>query len=283
MAQLNIFSHVLGMGDSPLAEWTRTIKQESFEITKECISVNLKKIRLFAAVAGITSAMWLTATAADKVPTAVADKVIESDLAYLKKQLEKEPEKRAIPTIKATAIMLAAVADEGIKGPNADKMASLRAGALEIAEAVAKKDFAAAKTALTNVKTAKGDKKEIDLSKQAKINLDEVMSTFRKGTVGGRNIEADIKDQIKNLKDNNIAARVGAHTSVLGTLTEKLPPPNTTGDKLKAWQDISKQMKQAGLDLAEEASKSDADKKKVVSALMKLEKTCVDCHKIFRE
>jgi hypothetical protein len=242
-----------------------------------------RTIRGFAACTGLAAGLWLTATAAE-MPAGVVDKVIEGDIAFLQKNLDKTPEKRAIPTIKATAILLAGAAQDGLAGANGEKMAGVRAGALKVAEAMAKKDYAAAKAAAAGIKDAKAtDKKPIDLSKQAKISLEEVMSTFRKGTVGGRNIEADLKAQVKALSDVGLAGEIGARSALIADLTEKLPPAGASGAKLKQWQDLSIEMKQIASDLAGEAGKSGADKKKVTDLLKKLEKNCTDCHNKYRD
>ena len=248
--------------------------------------MHLKSIRYLAAAAGLTAGVLLAATAKEPLPAGVTEKLIEGDIAYLQKQLEKStPEKRAVPTIKATAMLLAVYAQENLAGAKADQMAGLRAGSLKIAEAVAKKDFAGAKAAAAGLKDAKGgDKKAIDLSKQAKINVDEMMSAFRKGTVGGRNIEADLKAQSKTLTDVGLAAEIGGRAAAIATLSEKLPPAAATGAKAKQWTDWCKEMTEHGTALANEAGKgATADKKKVSTLLNKLDKTCVDCHKVFKD
>lgn len=248
--------------------------------------MTVKTIRLFAAALGLSAGVWLTATAREPLPAGVTDKLIEGDIAFLQKQLEKgTPEKRALPTVKATAMLLAVYAQDNMGGANADRMAGLRAAALKVADAVAKKDYAAAKTAAAGLKDAKGgDKKPIDLSKQAKINLDEVMSAFRKGTVGGRNIEADLKAQAKSLTDVALAGEVGGRSAAIAHLSESLAPAGTSGAKAKQWTDWSKEMKDLGTKLASEAAKDKtADKKKVTELLNKLEKNCTDCHKVFRD
>ena len=248
--------------------------------------MTVKTIRLFAAALGLSAGTWLTATAREPLPASVTEKLIEGDIAFLQKHLEKgTPEKRALPTVKSTAILLAVYAQENLAGAKAEQMAGLRAAALKVADAVAKKDYAGAKSAVAGLKDPKGgDKKPLDLSKQAKLNLDEVMSTFRKGTVGGRNIEADIKAQAKSLSDVGLAAEVGGRTAAIGHLSESLAPAGTTGAKAKQWTEWSKEMKDLGTKLATEAAKDKAaDKKKVTELLNKLEKNCTDCHKVFRD
>ena len=246
----------------------------------------LKSIRTFAAAVGLTAGLLLTAVAREPLPASVTEKLIEGDIAYLQKQLEKStPEKRALPTIKATAMLLAVYAQDNLSGTKAEQMAGLRAAAIKVAEAIDKKDFAGAKAAAGGLKDAKGaDKKTIDLSKQAKLNIDEVMSTFRKGTVGGRNIEADLKAQVKTLTDVGLAAEIGGRSAAIAELAEKLPPAVATGAKAKQWTDWSKEMNDLGKALAKEAGKgAAADKKQVTNLLKKLEKNCVDCHSVFKD
>jgi hypothetical protein len=110
------------------------------------------------------------------------------------------------------------------------------------------------------------------------------MSTFRRGTVGGRNIEADLKAQAKALTDVALAAEIGGRSAALGMLSEKMPIAAATGAKLKQWTDWSKEMKDLGTQLGMEAGKgATADKKKVADLLKKLDKNCVDCHNVFKD
>lgn len=246
--------------------------------------MHLKTIRCLAALTGVALAAWFC-TAREPFPASVTDKLIDGDIAYLQKQLEKAaPEKRALPTIKATALFLAVYAQDNVNGAKGDRMAGLRAEAIKVADAVAKKDYAGAKTLAAGLKAASGgDKKALELHKQAKISLEEVMSAFRKGTVGGRNIEADLKAQAKSLTDVGLAAEIGGRSAAIAILSEKLPPTGTTGMKLTQWNDWSKEMKELGVSLAAEGGKADADKKKITSLLNKLDKNCTDCHKVFRD
>jgi hypothetical protein len=248
--------------------------------------VQLKSIRLFAATAGVAAGLFLTATAREPLPSGITDKLIESDIAFLQKQLDKStPEKRVVPTIKATAMLIAVYAQENIKGAKAEQMAGLRAGAIKVADAVAKKDFATAKSIAAGLKDAKGgDNKPVDLSKQAKLTIEEVMSTFRKGTVGGRNIEADLKAQAKSLTDVGLAGEIGGRSAAIAILSEKLPPAAATGAKAKKWTDWIAEMKDLGTQIATEGDKGGKADKKALSALLgKLEKNCVDCHTMFRD
>jgi hypothetical protein len=246
--------------------------------------VYLKTIRCLAALTGVVMAAWFC-TAREPLPTSVTDKLIDGDIAYLQKQLEKAaPEKRALPTIKATALFLGVYAQDNLTGAKGDQMAGLRAEAIKVADAVAKKDYAGAKSLVAGLKAAKGgDKKSMELHKQAKLSIEEVMSAFRKGTVGGRNIEADMKAQAKSLTDVGLAAEIGGRSAAIAVLSEKLPPTGTTGMKLTQWNDWAKEMKEIGTSLAMEGGKADADKKKMTTLLNKLDKNCTDCHKVFRD
>ncbi|MFO0936019.1 MAG: cytochrome c [Gemmataceae bacterium] len=247
--------------------------------------MTIKFIRYFAAV-GVTAGLFFAASAKEALPSSLTEKLIKGDIAYLEKQLDKStPEKRALPTVRATALMLATYAQDNLKGDNADRMAGLRAAAIKVAEAVDKKDYAGAKTLVATLKDAKGgDKAPIELHKQAKISIEAVMSAFRKGTVGGRNIEADLKAQAKSLTDVGLAAEIGGRTAAIALLSENLPPAMATGAKAKQWTDWSKEMNELGTSLAKEAEKGSAADKKAISTLLnKLEKNCVDCHKIFRD
>ena len=105
--------------------------------------------RRLAGVAGLFAMAWLAAgpsvTAADVDTSGTSPNVIEADIAYLQKALEKTPEKRAVPTLRAAAMNLA-LAGSG----------DLRDQALKVADAVAKKDYAGAKAAAAKLTPGSG-------------------------------------------------------------------------------------------------------------------------------
>jgi hypothetical protein len=250
--------------------------------------VSSKLTRRASALAGAAACVWLAVptTAADPLPADLSAQVIAGDIDYLQKALAKTPEKRALPTIKAGALILAYHAQANLGGAKGDEMAALRDQAVKVAEAVAKKDYAAAKTLAEGLKSAKGgEKKEVALHTLAKIDIAEIMSTFRKSTVGGRNYEDDLKTMAKKgVTDVKLAGRVAGAAYAISDFAAKLPPTGLNDAKMKQWNDFVKDMAAVGKDFAAEAGKGDgADKKKLGAIAQKMDKNCVDCHAVFKD
>jgi hypothetical protein len=243
--------------------------------------VRTQWFRRLAGVAGLLAGVWLaTAASADSpVPDPIAGKLTEANIAYLQKGLEKMPEKPMIPTLKAVAMMIALHADG--KGD-----AALRDQALKVADAIAKKDFAAAKTeaGLLN-NPPKSSKKDVKLHEQAKFELAEVMSVYR-NSPRGLNIEKDIRAQAKGVTDVKLVGDLAAHTLLTGEYTLKLPAENAAANAAnkKKWDNYTNDMNKIAKEVADEAAKgAKADKAKLKTGLGKLDASCTNCHNDFRE
>ena len=223
--------------------------------------------------------------AKDLLPDGSATQMIDSDIAFLKKGLAKEPEKRAISTLKAAAMMIALNAQNNLDGKDGDRMAAVRSQALVVAAAIAKKDYATAKTAVDGFGSAKGgDKKPLKLAEMHKFDLSELMSQFRSGKVGGRNIEADLKEQAKKVTDTKLVAELGGRVASVGQYTVDLPEEKAVGAKKKVWDDLSKEMKKLGEDAAAEASKgAKADMVGLAKKLQAINANCNACHELFKQ
>lgn len=254
----------------------------------EDLPVTRQWILRSAAIAALFALLSFTGSrpmaAKDALPEGGAGLLIESDIAFLKKGLSKDPEKRAVPTLKAAAMMIALNAQNNLDGKDSDKMGAVRAQALIVAAAITKKDFAGAKTAVEGFDTAKGgDKKAMKLAEMHKFSLDELMSQFRAGKVGGRNIEADLKDQGKKLSDVKLAGELGGRVAGIAQYTIDLPAEKAVGAKKKVWDDLSKEMKKLGEEAALEATKgAKADTAMLAKKLQAINANCTACHNEFR-
>lgn len=255
--------------------------------------MRIQWIRRLAGGAGLFAAAWLavgsvdSGYAADPLPPEVTGKLVEADIALLQKKLATKPAKRAEGSLKAVAMMIALYADQNASGKDAEKMIALRSQALKVAEAIAKKDFAAAKTAAEGLsKPSGGDKKAIKLHEQAKFDIAEVMSPFRAATVDGLNIEKDIRAQAKGVTDVKLVGDLAAHTTLLGEYTLLLPVEKATANAAnkKKWDDYTNDMLKLSRDIAAEAAKgAKADKAGLKSKLSKLDGSCTACHNDFRD
>jgi len=237
-------------------------------------------IRSLFGIAGLALALALIGNSdinARPVPDEVAVKAIESDIAFLQKALAKTPEKRAVGTVKATAMLLAFTAQQA-------KQYSLRDQALKVAAAVAEKNFANAKTAAEGLKAGSAGKgADLKLPELHKFDLGELMSFFRNSTVGGLNIEKDIRTQAKSVTDVKALETLGTRVAVAGQYSLLYPPTEATGDKKKKWDDWCKEMIELAEGVATEAGKgAKADKAKLSKSLKGLDANCTACHNVFR-
>lgn len=229
--------------------------------------------RRLAGVAGLLAATaWLAADADLAAAPKDAESAVAADIAFLQKGLAKTPEKRAVPTLKAAAMNLALAGS-----------ADLRKQALKVAEAIGKKDFAAAKTAAAKLTPAAGDGGDAaKLAAAGKYDISEVMSAYRAEKVGGMNLEKDIKTAAK--KDAKLAAVVAARSALLADYTAALPVDKAAGNDAnkKKWEGLSQDQLKASKEVLDEAAKGSASPAlaKKVSAL---EATCTACHNQFRD
>jgi hypothetical protein len=237
--------------------------------------------RLVGATALLGVIAWsLPTEAANPLPE--SNGTLAADIAFLQKGLGKEPQKREIPTLKAVAMLIALNA----QNQGGEKMLGLRDAALSVAAAIAKKDFAGAKTAAEGLSSPKAgtDKKALKLHELHGLDLDSVMSSFRKGTVGGLNLEADVRTQAKGVTDVKAAGIIGGRVALIGDYTLLLPPD--LGDKAKKdqWAKWSQEMTDLGHDIAKESAKGDkANKADLAKKFKALDVNCNACHTVFRQ
>ena len=250
---------------------------------------NLWTRRIVGATAFVGLASWsLGATEANPLPEASSVAVGAADIAFLQKGLGKTPVPREIPTLKAVAMLVALNAQHQMDGKDGAKMAGLRDAALAVADAVGKKDFAGAKAAaagLNEIKPA-ADAKPVkidELISAHKFDLDSLMSSFRKGTVGGLNLEADVKAQSKKVTDPQAAAVIAGRIALIGEYTLVLPPEGIDDAKKKKWDEWSKEMTTLAVGISDEAAKgATADKVKMAKGFRNLDANCNACHTMFR-
>jgi cytochrome c556 len=111
------------------------------------------------------------------------------------------------------------------------------------------------------------------------------MSPFRGGSVGGLNIDRDIKDMIKVRDPKPIdpaAVEVLAvRTAVISAFAEQSPDEKARAkpNNLRTWEKWSRDSVEASKQLVEEAAKGkSADEKKLKTLLTTLNARCTDCH-----
>ncbi|HET6576433.1 MAG TPA: cytochrome c [Fimbriiglobus sp.] len=239
-------------------------------------------IRRLTAVAGLVAAAWLAAGSAadDALPPDLVKGMAARDIAYLQKELSKVPEKRAVPTLKATAMLLALYAQDTGQG-------ALRDQALKVAGALAKKDYAGAKTAAAGLKLgAAGKVAPVKLHEMHNFDLAELMSTYRNATVGGRNVEKDIRKQGKAVTDTQLVGDIGARVVLVSHYALKMPAERATANAAnrKKWEGYSNETQKLASEIASAAAKgAGADKAALAKKLKALDASCTACHNEFRD
>jgi hypothetical protein len=215
-------------------------------------------------------------------------KVAEADIAQLQKTLatcetDASSAKRFGPTAKSLAMMLAMYGE--ITGDKA-----LKDQALKVADAVASKKFDAASAAAKGlaVKPGAAPLAPSGLAKIGKYSLDEVMSPFRGGKVGGVNIESDIR-ALRDKKMTLVPADVevlAARTAILLDYSMTMPNDKATTNKENTalWEKMSKDSVELAKKISDEAAKGKtANSDEIVKMIKSLDAKCVNCHNKFRD
>jgi cytochrome c556 len=248
------------------------------------------QLRLMAGGTAVVAGLWfLTAAgAAPVLPKDTYKKVVEADIAQLQKCIatcaeDAKEAKRFGPTARSLAMMLAAYGE-------ATGDANLKTDALKIADTLGKKDWKGAGD-LAKKLAAKGGNtplKSGELYKMSKYSLDEVMSPFRGGTVGGMNIEKDIRS-IRDKKipiDPAAVELLAARTAIISDFATHFPNDKATVSKAKTdqWTQFSKDTLELSRKLVDEAAKGKgASEKEIVRLVGLIDAKCVNCHKEFRD
>jgi hypothetical protein len=249
------------------------------------------QLRLLAGGIALVAGLWLL-TGADAAPPQLSKdtykKAAEADIAQLQKHLatcdgDAKEAKRYGPTAKSLAMILAEYGEA-----TGDK--ALKDQAIKVGEAIAAKNFKGALD-LGKELTAKSSATALPpggLAKLNKYSLEEVMSPFRGGTVGGLNIEKDIR----SLRDGKMAVNaanvevLAARTGVLMDYASVMPNDKATTNKANTdkWAKYCKDSIDITKKLADEAAKGKkADDKEIIKLIKSLDAKCVDCHKDFRD
>jgi hypothetical protein len=128
------------------------------------------------------------------------------------------------------------------------------------------------------------------MPKLGKYELTEIMSPFRGKSVGGHNIDRDLKDMVKTMNPMKIDP---AHVEILAVRTAIISEyaihyPNdkasVKAENKAKWEKWSKESVDLSKQIAAEASKGkNADEKKLKMLLTNLNARCTDCHNAFRD
>jgi hypothetical protein len=254
--------------------------------------------RTLVGCAALAAGAWaLTSTATADTPDLPTDsykKAADADLKFLQTRLVELAKKEAdgakildgqVKPALGIALLLASYGD--VLGD-----AALKADSLKVADAIFKKDFKGANDLGKKLAIKPGKGKMAALPKPFKEEtmLSAVMSPFRGGSVGGLNIDRDIKDMTKATGATKIDPATVEILAVRSAVINSfgLHHPNDKAKvndaNKKLWEkwsadsiDLSKQL------VAEAAKGKNADEKALKKLLTNLNARCTDCHNKFRD
>jgi hypothetical protein len=225
----------------------------------------------------------------DPLPVSDLKALIQHDAELVNKalvKLTKNNDKRA----KAGALLIAAYAQENLKGKDGHQMATIRDRALAVLKALEKGDADQAKKLAADLgpglaadKNAKAE--GTDLVKL--MPLDTLMKVYASERFGGFNLEKSL-EELADLKGDLSAAEaakaalLGHKNAAIALLTAHHAPEKDDGAKTKAsWVDFSKDTRGAALALAAAAKSKSGDA--IAKAAQKLSAACTKCHDVFRK
>jgi hypothetical protein len=254
----------------------------------------ITQLRLITGGSALLVGLWFLSAGpgAPDLPKDTYKKLTESNIANLQKHLDhivsnlaenpKEANRHG-PTTRGLAMMLAACAE-------ATGDETLRNDALKIAEVLGKKQWKeAAELARKLVaKPGAAPLKASNLHEMHKFGLDEVMSPFRGGTVGGMNIEKDIRAlrDKKGAVDPAAVELLAGRVGVLSDFASHFPNDKATVSKAKTdqWVKMCKESMELSKKLVTESSKGKtANQAEITKLVTALDAKCVSCHKEFRD
>jgi hypothetical protein len=256
--------------------------------------------RILVGCAALGAALWVFTGASaappdlSAVPKEAYNKAADADLKFLKERLADLAKKQAggqrlldgqIKPALGVALTISvygeALGDAGLK-----------ADAIKVAEAIEKKDFKTADALAKKLAVKPGTGKVGALPKPLKDEamLVAAMSPFRGGSVGGLNIDRDIKDMTKANNPTKIDPAaveiLAVRSAVLNAYA--LHSPNDKAKvkpaNLQKWDKYATEAVDFSKQLATEAAKGPkADEKKLKMLLSSLNGRCTACHNDFRD
>lgn len=251
-----------------------------------------------ALAAGVWATMPAPPAAAADVPDLSKDsykKAAEADLKFLQTRLGELAKKQAagdklldgqIKPALGVAMLLSVYADALGDG-------ALKTDAVKVAEAIFAKKFADAETLakkLTVKPGAPGKAGALPKPFKDDVMLAAVMSPFRGGSVGGLNIDRDIKDMTKKMNpikiDPAAVEILAARSAVINAYGFHHPNEKASvkADNKKKWEKWSTDSVDLSKQIAAEAAKgAKSDEAKLRTLLTTLNARCTDCHNAFRD
>ncbi|MCC6417966.1 MAG: cytochrome c [Gemmataceae bacterium] len=243
------------------------------------------------------------------LPPDAYKELVQRAARNIEEALAGKPDEEAVKRAQFNALMIAGYT-LSTRDPEAGPQAALREAARAVAKLVSQKgkEEAARKAAaaLLTQKAGAGGKADLGNAKDYLPERADLMEHFKTKSKGGEGLSPALQSNLrlkgalngieeklralsmKRLTDAGVAkeaeelALFGYRAAVVGELTYLYAPETKTGKTgdPKEWRDLSLQMRDAGIALAEAAKKKDADA--IFKASNNLNSSCGQCHSAFR-
>jgi hypothetical protein len=220
------------------------------------------------------------------LPDADYTLLVEPSARLIQEALAGQPNRRVADKARVAALMLAEFAQQNLAGLDAEKRASIRDAAVAIARLIHAKEYAAAAKEAARLPSLPANpkaKKERLKLMGPHLDIEDLMTQFRAAKAGGLGIEA-LLDQLATEKNETVSAAamtdelrlLAYRTAVAGEMAREHVPKM----KVKEWQAYADDMRKSAVGLAEAVQAKDG--KKAYAAVERLNTSCNQCHKEFR-
>ena len=256
-----------------------------------------------ALAAGLIALASLSGQAADDaagsykllVPASAADDLIKDDTKVVSDTLKAaKVEKKDIKRAKVATMLLGIYAEAKI-GANKDKakMEALQAQAAKVLDDLLKEDGLAdaKKDAAKLSSPAAGKAEKVDWRKaiwdpeNKEYDKDLAMQLFKSSRAGGLGYEKKIKDfaeKTATAKDMGEIAIMAYKAAMIGQVLEHIAPEKSQGGKKtpENWTKFAQDLQASAVETGNAAAKKDATT--VKAAIGRMDKSCVNCHEVFK-
>jgi hypothetical protein len=210
--------------------------------------------------------------------------VMEFNAKVLQDTLAQQKITRALKLRASTAARMIALTAQSGRGAQTQELATIRDTALRIADEIDKENYADAKAKAKDLLSMKADPnaklgtiKIIDKD----MRIEDIMNQFSSDRVGGLDIESKLDDW----DEKGLPAKLGEVASAANQVFVVIDAVRDHAADLKhgtqkQWDSFADQARKQAQELGNAARKDDKDATK--KALASLNKSCEECHKVFK-
>jgi hypothetical protein len=229
------------------------------------------------------------ALAADApVPADPYPRLLPRSAALIQQALKDEkPNRRVADRARVVALILAEAAQQDLTGKDTGARTAVRDAAIALARAIQEQEFDKARKlaqALPSLPASSRVAKEKTPLLGKQLNMDELMSVFRKANLGGLEIEAEL-DRLESDSENQTVAAgelneslelLAYQTALAGGMLKDHRPDKNVAE----WGKYSENMRRLAQELGQAVRAKDG--KAAFQAVAAGNANCTACHKAFR-